>query len=299
MVCLTEEFKTENWWEDLDGEQYQTTFRMTKTSVIALQAELQCLYRDDQDSANLQIDNHLLATLWFLGSTEPTSAASTLFSFNESVTQIIESTLQRLLTLGEVYIPWPTDDEANEIEKSFETKHGYQGIIGVLGSLYISINDSNIAQEYYNEQTGENMIVLQAVCDYNMLFRDVCVGCPGSYSVADILVRSPLYSKLTDNDSLLAKNKKHLFGGTQHPELKTLRTPYKGKQLTKKQREFNRLHSSVICIVEDAFKYLKNRFPRLTSVDGLNPQFVSLLVGASCILHNFTRIRNDASELYV
>lgn len=292
---MKEETRKCKWWELLDEEQYQTTFRMSNKSATALQIELE--YLEGKENILTSIDDELLIMLWFLGNTQPISDASELFNIHED--KEVKDALKRITILGQMYIGWPTENETDEIQNTFMAKYGLSSIVGALGSLYLSVTDPEDREEYYNQQTNQHMIVLQAVCDCNLLFRDVCVGCPGSYTATEILKNSPLYSKLTSRDSFIFNSGKYLLGGTQHPELKTLLTPYKGKNLTKEQYEFNTLHSSIISIVEEAFECLRNRFPRLAILDSLDPEFASLIVAAACILHNFTRIRNDSCEFNV
>lgn len=287
--------KQDNWWEYLNPEQHQRIFRMSKDTVIRLQAEI-----DYENNEFTTITNpKLLCTLWILASTQPIETANKLFRINEDITVVLCEMLQKIINLGKVYITWPDEIEANTIEKIFENSYGFPDVLGILGSLYITLDSSNIGEDYCNEQNEQNMIVLQVVCDCNMLLRDVYVGCPGSKEIPDILKASLLYKKLTESESYMVKRNKHLLGGTRHPKMDTILTPYNHSELTTSEMRLNALHASLMDTVENTLKCLQNRFPRLRSVDNLSLTVVSLLVTAACVLHNFTKILDNESDMYL
>ena len=55
--------------------------------------------------------------------------------------------------------------------------------------------------DYYNRQ-GWYSIILQAVVDYRYMFRDVCVGWPGSVHDARVFKNSGIYNKLAVDNIL-------------------------------------------------------------------------------------------------
>ncbi|GJQ74420.1 hypothetical protein Trydic_g21290 [Trypoxylus dichotomus] len=281
-------------WEDIEDTDFQITFRMTRKTFIALQAEIDEIEGIDNELT----DTNLLCCIWILGNTVSFREASLIFNVDDDFEDVLMQYLKKILTLGEMYLAWPTDEEAVQIEERFLSKYKFPGVVGVIGSLHISISPNRKHALYYNNEMNKHTIVLQVVCDSNLVLRDVCAGCPGGKDIQTILKSSPLYKRLTDEDSYLVKNDKHLLGGTEHPQMKTLLTPYAGNELTDKQTKFNILHNSVMYTVEKTFCMIENRFPRLTCMDNLSPHLATFLVSAACILHNFTRIHGDYSDLY-
>ncbi|KAK5650689.1 hypothetical protein RI129_001718 [Pyrocoelia pectoralis] len=290
---------TGDWWNELDDDEFQDAFRMSKKTLIDLQAEI-------DHSENLfidRVDKLLLACVWILGNTRSFKEAETFFCI-ENIESKMEEYFTKILNLGSTYIVWPSVEELAEVQKGFMIKYKFPKLVGVIGSLHIEINPENVPSklDYFNNIMHKHTVVLQVVCDNNLLVRDVCIGSPGGKSIKEILESSPLHSLLTDPQGSLIKNDYLLLGGTEHPRLKNLLTPFKLlniENINERHLEFNILHNSVMCVVEKTFKCLETRFPRLTSVDRFNPNIASLLASCICILHNFTRVRNDRCELYL
>uniref|UniRef100_A0A1Y1MMY7 DDE Tnp4 domain-containing protein n=1 Tax=Photinus pyralis TaxID=7054 RepID=A0A1Y1MMY7_PHOPY len=296
---IMKETTTGDWWNQLNDDEFQDVFRMNKKTVVDLQAEI-------DHSENLfidRVDKLLLACIWVLGNTRSFKEAETFFCI-ENIESKMQEYFTKILNLGSTYIVWPLENELAEVQKGFMTHYKFPKLVGVIGSLHIEINPESISgkAEYFNNIMHKHTIVLQVVCDNNLLVRDICVGSPGGKSIKQILEGSPLHSLITDPDGAIVKNDYLLLGGTEHPKLKNLLTPYefsKAQKINERHLEFNILQNSVMCVVEKTFKCLETRFPRLTSVDRLNPSIASLLVSCICILHNFTRVRNDRCELYL
>lgn len=279
------------WWENLPLEEFQSNFRMTMETFTDLQAEI-----DDRDNRySPEIDVALLACLWILGTNASLEEAEQRFSLGENFKSILDDKLRKIIALKDSYLTWPNENEAKIIEKDFEAKYGFPGVTGVIGSLYIEVKADNTANmdKYFNRETKKYMFVLQIVCDSNLLIRDSCIGFPGGYSVGDILRNSPLYAKLKNPDEYLIKKKKHLLGGYSHPELETLITPFESAELSAEKYRFNIVHENVMSVVEKTLQCIECRFPRLTGVENFSPDFASILIGAICVLHNFTRVKND------
>ena len=55
--------------------------------------------------------------------------------------------------------------------------------------------------DYYNRK-GWYSILVQAVIDHDYLFRDLCVGWPGSIHDARVLANSTLFKKVTSGEVL-------------------------------------------------------------------------------------------------
>lgn len=277
--------------QSLRDSEFEQLFRMKRTTFADLQKEL---------AIPAKKESNLLLSLWILGNTKSFSEIASLLRIKqESVYDICEKCFTQIVDLSANYVTWPSDTEVLALEKGFQCEFKFPGVVGVVASLHIAVyvtEDDPEGATYFNKGAKHHTIVLQAVCDNNMLFRDIFAGYPGSNSIKTILEASPVYKKLKDENSFITKSKKHLLGGTEHPQLPTLLTPYsipKYRKPTERELKFNALHGSVMCIVEKTFRMVENRFQRMKSLDTASPKFATLAAGAICTLHNFCRLRND------
>lgn len=280
----------------LNNFDFEQMYRMKRTTMQQLQKELNCF------SENNILDVNVLICLWMLGSTKSFMEISDRLQESfEDVKEICTNVCERILNLSTKYVCWPQDLELLEIEDGFLSDFKFPGVVGVIGNIHIAFNSDKLdpnSEKYYNENTKNHTIVLQAVCDNKHLFRNLLVGHPGSYSTEAIFKSSEVYKTLTDSNNIIVKTKKHLLGGAAHPYLSTLLTPYasvKNKNLTDRQFKFNLLHGSVLTTIEKTFKMVENRFPRIKNVDTSCPKFATLIVSTICALHNFCNAKKDIS----
>lgn len=280
------------WWDDLTDDEFIKHFKMSRNTFIYLQAELDATENREAD----RIDKKLLTLVWLLGNTASLDEAAQLFKLKD-ISNDIQFYCKKIVALNPKYLTWPTEDEANEIADNFKRQFGFSDTVGVIGSLYIEVKGKDALEiNYFNVEMQKHVVVLQIVCDSYLLIRDVCVGYPGSQSVCEIFKSSPLFKKLSDPNSYLVKNEKHLLGGYKHPELKTLLTPYdlsSSDIIHDELIQYNAAHERMMTTVEKTFHLLETRFPRISSVDCFSPSIASLIIGTSCVLHNFVRMRND------
>ncbi|KAF5288118.1 hypothetical protein FQA39_LY15505 [Lamprigera yunnana] len=288
----------DKWWTGLNNEEFQKTFRMSKATLINLQAEIDHLEEVNCD----RVEKLLLASVWYLGNTKSFKEVEEMFDITDA-NCCLQGYFSKIIKLGSPYIVWPDENELKLIEKDFLMQYSFPKLVGVIGSLHVEVNpEGGLNQlDYYNNIMQKYTIVLQVVCDSNLLLRDVCVGCPGGKSIKEIFECSPLCNLLTDPNSAIVKNNLLLLGGTEHPQLHNLLTPFKFSgidNVNEKHLQFNLLHNNVMEVVEKTFTCLETRFPRLTNVDKLDSELASSIVSCICVLHNFTRVRNDYCELY-
>jgi len=248
------------------------------------------------------IEKKVLLTAWLMGNSQSYMAAAKLFEVSKgTVYRIFHHICSELTILAEKYIQWPDPNECDEISVSFENKYGFPGVIGVIGACHVEIREPESQEEaarFKNEQTGQYTVILQAVCDDKLRFRDVCAGFPGQTSKLRVLVGSPLYTRLSSHTDPLIEPHKHILGSSDYPQLSTLLTPYSSSArecpLTKQEVKFNMLHQTATSVVEQAFEVLKRRFQRLRFIDVSRTELASKVVVAACVLHNFALMHGDS-----
>ena len=122
--------------------------------------------------------------------------------------------------------------------------------------------------DYYNRKWFYSVIV-QAIVDHNCLFRNICVGWPGSVHDARVFANSLLYHKVI-NKQLLQGDSMHvgghdiptlLVGDSAYPIQSWLMKPFAhSPKLSQEQKLFNYKLSRARVVVEIAFGRLKARW---------------------------------------
>lgn len=88
-----------------------------------------------------------------------------------------------------------------------------------------------------------------------MLIIDAFVGWPGSND-ARVWKQSPIYSCLKNEPNKYLPDDLHLLGDSAYPLDTFILTPYRDNDyLTAKERNFNKIHSSVRVIVEQTIGF--------------------------------------------
>lgn len=88
--------------------------------------------------------------------------------------------IELLRELAPRYIKWPDEREREDIKTSFEEKYGYVGVVGCIDGVNIDVTAPlENPQQFVNRHDQYSMLV-QAVCDHNLQYRDVYVGEAGA-----------------------------------------------------------------------------------------------------------------------
>ena len=153
--------------------------------------------------------------------------------------------------------------------------------------------------ENYINRKGFHSVVLQAVCDHQMVFTDCYAGWPGSVHDARIFKNSDLFKRVSDDLNVMP-NGSYILGDSVYPLLPWLLTPFKDiGTLTEAQKKFNFIHSSSRMVIERAFALLKGRFRRLKYLDCTLINKIPTVIIAACTLHNFCILADDEIEEYM
>ncbi|XP_067000263.2 uncharacterized protein [Anabrus simplex] len=279
--------------------QFEVLFRMKRATVENLITVIEKSLADAHNvvAESVPVKKKVLLTCWLMGNTEQYSSASGIFGIkNELIHPIFVQICHELCVLSGRYIFWPSLERCGTITKAFEDQYGFPGVIGAIGSVHISIKrpvSEDDPNQFLNNKLNIYTTVMQAVCDDKMIFQNVCVGFPGRCSPSQVLVGSPLYSRLVDRTNPLIEPHKHILGSSSYPQLPTLLTPYSGAHLNDRQKKFNTLHDKARSIIDKSFKILKARFCRLQHVDISELEVASKVILAGCVLHNFALSHGD------
>jgi len=177
------------------------------------------------------------------------------------------------------YVQWPADNACcggQGINK-------LPGVVGVIDECRIPLKVP------VREETGHRQypaLALQVVCDERSRFLDVHIDVP---DMQCILLKSELFERLIDTVEPLMPPHKHLVGEMMYPLLLNLMTPYTDKagELTPCHVRYNQAIHLWNAPAERAFAAVMSRFRRLESLDVSTLELATIVVSATCMLHNF------------
>lgn len=243
-------------------------------------------------------DIEMYLALWFLANTESYRQLSDRFNVTKSsVFRILHRVIEWFVNQSPRYIKWPTQEEQGIIETKFQMKKNFPKVIGAIDGSHIEISAPvENKLDYFNNRKKYYSILMQAIVDADCKFIDVYCGEPGTLHDARMFRRSPFYRKISEDPTLIT-SERVLLGDSAYPLTSYLITPYKGfGNLTRKQRKFNKIHSSTRVVVEKALGLLKLRFRRLKFFESPNLGFIANCVVAACVLHNICITAEDYGE---
>lgn len=236
----------------------------------------------------------LLMVLWILGTPESFRSIgdrfnvckSTVFHCLHRVARVINSELCKL------YIKWP--EEGNRGAESMG-KYGINYAIGAVDGCHIPITKPILhGYDYFNRKKFYSM-VLQGICNGNLLFIDVDIRWPGGVHDARVFRTSDIFQVLPN----LCEPNFFVLGDSAYPLSKWVLTPYKNYgQLTPVQLNYNKIHSKTRVKIEHAFGLLKGRFRRLRDcLDIKEAKDIVEIVVASCVLHNMCIVHGQDDNI--
>lgn len=163
------------------------------------------------------LDVALMMAVWILAT--PDSFRSTGVTFGVSKGVVFYHYLYIIVVLREIsgdYIKWPGPLERHQIRHAFEHRYGYCGVIGCIDCCHIRILAPKIQPQRFVNRHHDYSIMIQAVCDHNLLYRDAYVGEAGSVGDVRTLYRSPLGDKIFRREGYISEGE-HLLGDGIYP----------------------------------------------------------------------------------
>jgi len=251
------------------------------------------------------VNKRLAITLWCLATCSEYRTIAHLFGVARcTVCMIVHDTCKAIIsTLQKTFISFPRGQELKAAAEGFKSKTGMIQCVGSIDGCHIPITPPALNHTDYYNRKGWYSVVLQGIVDSNYLFRDVCVGWPGSVHDARVFSNSGIFTKLTsekvlDCNYLRIQDKNislFLIGDSAYPLKTFLMKPFAfNTALTNQQKVFNYNLSKARIVVENAFGRLKARWRRLTKRNEMNVSNVPHIVTACCVLHNICEIFGDA-----
>lgn len=211
------------------------------------------------------------------------------FDVSESTVHLaIRRVVNFLFSISSREIRWPDRDEKERTKRAFKdiSRRGTSGraglpdVIGAIHGCHICITRPMESEECYYNRKKFHSIILQGICNADMMFIDAFVGFPGSVHDARVLRESFIFE-----EALSRCEGGYLLGDAAYPLLSWLLPPYRpAANWQPWMSTFNKVHCKQRVVVEGAFGILKARFQRLLSIDVTDiEQAVHIVLGA-CVL---------------
>ena len=202
----------------------------------------------------------------------------------------------------EKYIRFPTGEDLTNVINGFESKWGFPQCVGAIDGSHIPIAAPKLNHTDYYNRKGWYSMILQGVVDHDYLFRDICVGWPGSVHDARVFASSSIVKRI--KEGLLSAGQSisylgcqipaFLIGDSAYPLQTWLMKPFANTGiLTREQQHFNYRLSRARMVVENAFGRLKARWRRLQKRNDMSIEHIPCIISACCILHNVCEIHEE------
>ncbi len=195
------------------------------------------------------------------------------------------------------YVSWPGPNKRAKLAQQFSTvgqnDGKFNGVVGAIDGSHIEIHPQAIPlanrRDYYNRKSMYS-VIMQAIVDWRLRFRDLCIGVAGSQHDSYVLS----VSGVPDATAILFSAGQYLLGDCGYPLRLWLLTPFRESPLlTDNERKYNKTLSSMRVCVEMAFGHLKGRFPSLSKKLNVSLHLVPRYITAACVLHNFCVKHHD------
>ncbi|XP_016745044.1 protein ALP1-like [Gossypium hirsutum] len=218
---------------------------------------------------------------------------------HSTVSQLTWRFVEAMEERGLHHLQWPTTEaEMTVIKSKFERILGLPNCCGVIDTTHVMmcLPSSDPASKVWLDHEKNHSMVLQAIVDPEMRFRDIVTGWPGK--IKDWLVfQSSNFYKLCDKGDRLNGEKlelpegseirEYIIGDLGYPLLPYLVIPYEGKELPELRVEFNKRHSATRLVAHRAFSRLKEMWKIIQGVMWRPDKHkLPRIILVCCLLHN-------------
>ncbi|CAN0909454.1 Protein ALP1-like [Linum grandiflorum] len=292
--------------ESKNAKSFESLFRISRKTFDYICS----LVKDDMEAKHSNIcdvngkplttRDQVAIALRRLSSGESLASTGNSLGINQStVSQVTWRFVEALEESGTSHLQWPTSEtEMDQIKAKFKKIRGLPNCCGAIDTTHIlmTVPTVNQSHEVWIDREKKFSMVLQAVVDPDMRFRDVTVGFPGSLSDAVILQSSGFFKLCEEGKRLNGKTKtllegteelgEYILGDAGFPLLKWLITPFQ-HAIPGDQVDFNKRHSATRAVAKIALARLKEMWRIIHGVMWLpDKNKLPRIVFVCCLLHN-------------
>lgn len=233
-----------------------------------------------------------------------------LFGLNHStVSQVTWRFVESMEERGLHHLHWPsTEAEMTEIKSKFEKVRGFPNCCGVIDTTHIvmCLPASDPTGDVWLDHEKNHSMVLQAVVDADMRFRDIVTGWPGKMKDWLVFESSNLYKLCDKGERLNGKKveiskgseiREYIIGDSAYPLLPYLVIPYEGKELLESKADFNKRHSATRMVAQRALARLKDMWRIIQGVMWRPDKHrLPRIILVCCLLHNIIIDMEDEAQ---
>ncbi|CBI16187.3 hypothetical protein AAG906_032178 [Vitis piasezkii] len=197
------------------------------------------------------------------------------------------------------HLQWPsTEPEITEITSKFEKIRGLPNCCGAIDTTHIMmcLPSADSANSVWLDSENHHSMILQAIVDPEMRFRDIVTGWPGKMKDSSVLQSSNFFKLCEKGQRLNGKKielaegseiSEYIVGDSGYPLLPWLVTPYQGKELSESKAEFNRRHFATRMVAQRALARLKEMWKVIQGVMWRpDKNRLPRIILVCCLLHN-------------
>ena len=135
----------------------------------------------------ISVEQRVAITLWCLATPCEYRTVAHLFGVACSMvcTIVHDTCLAITNSLLKIYISFPTGESLNTLINGFEHKWGFPQCVGAIDGCHVPISAPLMNHTDYYNRKGWYSMIIQAIVDHDYIFRDICVGWPGSVHELD------------------------------------------------------------------------------------------------------------------
>ncbi|GLJ06430.1 hypothetical protein SUGI_0039060 [Cryptomeria japonica] len=308
-----------DWWHDFlrrtstsasvgmdnEAEKFKSFFRVSKKTFdyICSLVKEDFLSRPSSSLVNvegkaLSVENQVAIALKRLASGESQLSVGEAFGVGQSiVSQVTWKFVEVMEEHGLQHLKWPDASEMEKIKGNFERIQGMPNCCGVIDVTHIvmSLASSEASAVWHDHESNYSML-LQAVVDPDMKFRDILTGWPGSLNDYRLLKNSCFFRLCESGKRLNGRVKdlaqelqirEYVIGDTGYPLLPWLITPYQGRENSPSKMRFNARHHATRMVAERALARFKATW---RIIDGVmwrpDKHKLPRIILVCCLLHN-------------
>ncbi|GAB4860201.1 hypothetical protein Ancab_040427 [Ancistrocladus abbreviatus] len=247
----------------------------------------------------LSLNDQVAIALRRLSSGESLLTIGDALGLNHStVSQVTWRFVEAMEERGLHHLQWPTESEMTKIKSKFEKIRGFPNCCGAIDTTHIMmcLPLADPSTKVWSDREKNHSMLLQAIVDPDMRFRDIITGWPGKIS-DNMVLQSSNFFKLCEKGKRLNGKRielpegtevgEYIIGDSGFPLLPWLITPYPGKDLPEPKGEFNRRHFATRMVAQRALTRLKEMWKIIRgSMWRPDKHRLPRIILVCCLLHN-------------
>ncbi|KAL8129895.1 hypothetical protein V2J09_019050 [Rumex salicifolius] len=248
----------------------------------------------------MTLNDHVAVALRRLSSGDSLLNVGETFGLNQStVSQVTWRFVEVMEEKALHHLKWPENEpEMSEIKAKFKKVRGLPNCCGAIETTHIlmCLPIADPTTKVWCDHERNHSMVLQAVVDPDMRFRDIVTGWPGKISDSLVLKNSNLFKLCEKGKRLNGKTqeilegqelREYIVGDPGFPLLPWLLTPYQEKDLPEVKAEFNKRHFATRMVALRALNRLKETWKIIQGVMWRPDKHrLPSIILVCCLLHN-------------